>query len=221
MAFIESFGSLATAKGLSGNASRGGGYSAEMTFQDYDAMARSLNKLDKELLKEIRKQYREIASGPQKAVKKSIPSGPPIRGMRKAVIPGRLTWGTVKPARSVLVKATRPKKLSDKKAVPIVQLVVGSPATIMADMSGRGKSTGAKQVTPVYAYSRSKSGYRVHRINGQGQAMVDALGGKGSASRYVYPAVEDSMDEVRFELEDVIASANLKVQRELDRVDGA
>jgi hypothetical protein len=222
MSFIESFGELATARARSGFNARGGGYSAELTLQDYDAMARELNKLDNELLREINKQYKQIAKGPQSEIKKAIPRAAPLRGMRKAVIPGRTTWGNVKPARSVLIRARRPKKLDARIAVPIVQLVVQSPATIIADMAGRGNSTGAQKVTPIYPYSRALSGYRSHRINGQGQAMINELDGwKSGASRMVYPAVEDSMDEVRSEMEDVISSAIVKVQKELDRKDGA
>ena len=222
MSFIDSFGELDTARAQSSFAARGGGYSAELTVQDYDAMARELNKIDKEILREINKQYKEIAKEPQRAIKKAIPRSAPLRGMRQRVIPGRTTWGNIKPAKSVLIRARRPKKLDERVGVPIVQLVVQSPGTIIADMAGRGNSTGAAKVTPIYPYSRALSGFRTHTINGQGQAMVNALDSfKGGASRMVYPAVEDSMDDVRQEMESVVDEALLRVQRELDRKHGA
>lgn len=222
MSFIESFGEIATGRAQAAFGAKGGSYSAELTLDDYDAMARELNKLSPELLREMNRQYKDIAKGPQSEIKKAIPRSAPLRGMRQRVVPGRTTWGNIKPARSVLIRAKRPKKLDERVAVPIVQLVVQSPGTIIADMAGRGNSTGANAVTPVYAYSRSRSGYRTHRINGQGQAMINALDAwKAGASRMVYPAVENSLDEVRSEMEGIIADAVVKVQRELDRKNGA
>lgn len=222
MSFVDNFGAIATSRAQSTFAARGEAYSAELTLQDYQAMARELNKLGPELLKEMRRQYKEIAKGPQRAIKAAIPRRPPLSGMRKAVIPGRTTWGTVKPAKSVLVRAPRVKRADLRTAVPIVQLVVQSPGTVIADMAGRGNTTGASKVTPIYPYSRALSGFRSHAINGQGQAMINALDGfKSGASRMVYPAVEDSMGEVVAEIQEVITDAVVTVQRELDRKHGA
>jgi hypothetical protein len=85
----------------------------------------------------------------------------------------------------------------------------------IADMAGRGTGRGRrpKSETRVYPY---KGGSRSHKLNGQGQKMIENLGGK--ASRYVFPAVESMMPEIEVKVLKSIEVAAAEINRKLDRI---
>lgn len=94
-------------------------------------------------------------------------------------------------------------------------------ATILADMAGKSnRVTGKTKITKRYAYSRAKSGFRTHRINGQGENMIRALNAKANASRFVWPGAEKSLPAVREEFQTVVDDVVLRVNAELERKNG-
>jgi len=79
---------------------------------DYNGLIRELRKVDPETLKWLRKENKRIGRIVQQKVRGSIPNKPPLSGMIPKIatgVPGRLTWGTGKPARSVLIQTPRKK----------------------------------------------------------------------------------------------------------------
>lgn len=180
---------------------------------DYNGLIRELRKVDPETLKWLRKENKQVARKVQQKVRGSIPNKPPLSGMKPKIttgIPGRLTWGTEKPARSVLIQT--PRKTSNGKYRSIVRLAVMSPATVLADMAGRtGKYTGNKSRTRVYPYKRSPTGQRWHTLSpGMGENFVKNLNMRskeGRASRYVWPAAERALPEAIATAEKIVNHA--------------
>ncbi len=207
-----------------GFSSRGvaSGERAYLMITDYRELIRELNKVEKEMTKQLKNRFKEIARPVRDEIKREIPTRAPLSGMRKAVIPGRVTWGTGKPARSAIIRQPRTRRKGQH--VPISQIMVGSPATIIADMAGKSnKETAKRNRTAPYKYSKSPSGFRTHRITAKGSRLFiknldDALGGR--ASRMVYPAAERKLDEARAEMQDALDYAATIVNNELRNVNG-
>jgi len=196
---------------------------AYLEITDYRQLIRELGKVEKEMVTQLKRRFREIAEPVRDEIKREISTRPPLSGMRKAVIPGRTTWGTGKPARSALIRLPRGKPRG--RNVPISQIMVGSPATIIADMAGKSnKQTAKRKFTRPYKYSLSPTGMRDHRINPAGSRkfinnLDSRLGGK--ASRMVYPAAERKLDDARDEMQEAINYASRIVNRELRDISGS
>lgn len=185
-------------------------YRAEIIISDYKRIVRELNKIEPQLMRDIRAQFREIAAPVRHEVRKGIPTQPPLSGMRRKLSPVGLTWNTRRRAKTVNVRLKNPKRGVDKNAA-IVQLVVPAAATIMADMAGRGNArrTG-KTDWYVYPLARaitenSRPGERRHTVTTQGDKFIQALG--GSPSRYVYPSAEKAMPEAQNKFGEVLQKA--------------
>ena len=211
-----------------------------MYITDYEELIRELNRIQPELVKQLRKDYRQIAKPVQAAVKSAIPEDPPTSGVHKkkpqrttsgfrpVAIPGRLSWGAnsqnkMRKARSVGIqtfsgmRARRNMKYNRMTAGAIARLKVDSAATVVADLAGSSKKyVNSKSVTREYNYSRSATGKRIHRIQGQGQSMIEALNRKNNSStrsRFVYPAAEKSIPSI-------LPKMNSSLQRAYDIVNG-
>lgn len=180
---------------------------------------RELQKRLKSIDPKLRTQLLRDAKAPAQAivskVKPAINSVTPLSGMTR----GRLNWNSSIDAKG---KAHRPddvkiqfrtRSTGRSNTTTLVRVKVGSPAVVMADMAGRSnnyldagyKGTG---VTREYPY---KGGSRRHRVNGQGRKMIEKLG--GSASRYVWPAAEQSIPAVKAQIEQVLARAYQTMNR--------
>jgi hypothetical protein len=204
------------------SASRARAEGAVIEITDWRMLLRELGKVDKEMEKQLKRRFREIGGVVRDGIREKIDTRPPLSGMRKAVVPGRVTWGTGKPARSALVRMPRTRRKGQN--VPVAQIMVGSPATIIADMAGKSnRETAKRKITQDYKYSRSSTGLRRHRINPLGSrkfinSLNDALGGK--SSRMVYPGAESKLDAARSEMQEAINYASAIVNRELRDVSG-
>lgn len=200
-------------------------YQATVVISDYKRLIRELNKIEPELTKELRSKFREIGQIPRQAVRESIPSSAPITGMNRILSPVGKTWNTRRRANTVQLKLDSPKRATGplERNAGILKLVVSSPATIIADMAGRGrmKSSIRGKRTEWYVYPRStttsdnyRPGMRRHMVTTQGYAMVRALASK--PSRYAYPAVEDVMPETADKIYDVLGEFEYIVERNIN-----
>lgn len=185
------------------------GARSAVSFSDVNYMIKVLGTIDKNHVKALRKDAKEIAKPVQKAVRRGIPSSPPISGMLPKVIPGRLTWGTDKPANSVTLQT--PRLVKKRKYNSIVRVRANSAALSIADMAGRsGRSIGKYAETRDYRYSRSKTGMRKHRINPRGSRrfIMSLNAGRGvkkrSASRFVWPSGEQALPEAQSKMVSVL-----------------
>lgn len=201
-----------------------GDYKTDFIISDYKRLVRELNKLEPELVKEMRKDIRDVAEIVRSGVRAAIPSRAPIRGMVRKLSPVGKTWNTTNRARTVKIVVRSPKR-DARKNQAIVQLVINSPATIIADMAARAGGNDGK-MTDWYVYPRSETtsenyrpGERRHKINGQGVGLLKALEGhvgSGDPSRMVYPGAEKKLDAAAAKLAEVIGEAAEKAERKLD-----
>lgn len=172
----------------------------EIQITDWRFLIRETRKIEPALVEKFKKNAKRIGRPVEKAVQQGIPKRAPIRGMQPKVIPGRMTWGAVLPARATELKVdTRMRK----RGKSIVSVWVNSPATAMADVANKvGDRSG--RLTREYDYSRSPTGKRRHRINGQGSGMVVALNKAGlkksDPSRMVWPSAEKAIPAVNIEM---------------------
>ena len=140
-----------------------------------------------------------------------------MRGFKKAVVPGRLTWGTGKPATSAII--SMPRITSRKQYLPISKITVGSPATVIADMAGKSnRKTASEPRTRIYPYSRSKKGERSHKITRVGsrkfiQNLDQTIGNR--ASRIVEPSAQEALPEARLEMSRTLDYMITDVNRQL------
>lgn len=224
---------LALTKVSSGMTGATSGVRLEIT--NYNDIVKTLLKIDKVYLRELRKDFKRIGKPVQESIKKAIPSRnqPPLSGMKQVHF-GRLAWGTTygagggrpKPAKSVLIQtpSTRSKKARKAGEMSILRLQVGSPATVLFDMAGRRNNTKARRgMTPEYDYMYTIGGQKVpgkrkHRVvpynfaNGLSKSKGRL---QFTASRIVWPAAEKALPQARQRMAEAIRSANNKINAEL------
>jgi hypothetical protein len=199
---------------------------------DYKLVIRELNKIDKNLAVQLKKEYRRIAGTAQKAVKQelgTIGRQGPSRGMRHG---GRTGWGTnygstsgpisgVKryPFNSVLIEAfNRPKK----GQTGIARLRVRSAGTVLTDLAKNFRGTrltrsynirlfGGPEITRKHTTSWTSVAYFIRNL---GPITKPSKKGK---SRNVYPGFDKSYPQVRKEAELAIEKAVRIVKANIDR----
>jgi len=135
-----------------------------------------LNSIDKEIVKQARRDLRSGAQPVANAVKANIPTEAPLSGM---VHNGRTAW---RPAGFKVRVKTNFTKRAEQRGYSLVSIVAGerivaqgAASFSIADMSGRK------------ARGKTRSG----------QAMIRGLNAKGKASRYVYPAAEREIPYIK------------------------
>ena len=182
-----------------------------ISSNDVRALNRGLREIEPGLVREMRKEIRQIAKPVNDQIKRNIPSEPPMGGMGSPAInrrlgyisqnSGRLVWGFGKKANNTTVSAAL--KASGRSLTgPLARIILNSPATSMADMAGRANKS--RSISREYSY-RLRDGSvikRRHRVTTQGKQMIANLQGK--ASRFAYPALENKLDAVIREIDKVL-----------------
>ena len=148
-------------------------------------------------------------------IKSAIGRVTPNSGM---VLPGaRLNWnnaidGKGRSHRAQEVKAEFRTSSSGRSNVStLVRVRVANPAVMLADMGGRsGRYINAGYKGSGYTREYSWKGTkRKHRVNGQFTAVANKIG--GSASRFVWPAAESSIPNVRNTIENILRNAYTRI----------
>lgn len=196
-----------------------------LTFTEYQSLIRTMRQINPELVRNLRKRYRQIARPVVSGIKNNIPSTPPLRrGMITKV--GRLSWSrTMNQSKDVKSVVIRERRKAPRTSIPIVGIVqaraVAAPLALV-DMAGRsGAHVNARSVTREYDYTYHKAngqtyiGKRKHSINGQGRIMIAKLGSK--ASRYVYPGAERALPEAKIQMEAAVNDAVQQINQMLRR----
>ena len=211
---------------------------------DYKLVIRELNKIDKTLSLQLKKDYRKIAATAQSSVKKEIQTvgknGPFAGSVRKStgkaangmLHGGRTGWGTNYgsaggplgdkkryPYDSVLIEAyTRAKK----GQTGIARLRVRSAATVLTDLARSFGGTRKTRVYPIRLFGGPVI-MRSHTTTWKGVAyFIRGLGAiskpsiKGK-SRNVYPGFDKAYPSIQRETELVIEKAVRIVKANIDR----
>ena len=204
----------------------------QVSATDYKLVINQLNKIDRNLATELKKEYRKIAGTAQKSVKNELNGlgrPGPSRGMRHG---GRTGWGTnygstsgpisgVKryPFDSVLIEAfTRAKK----GQTGIARLRVRSAGTVLTDLARNFRGVrktraynirlfGGPEITRKHTTSWTSVAYFIRNL---GPITKPSLKGK---SRNVYPGFDKAYPEVRREVVLAIEKTVRIVKENIDR----
>jgi hypothetical protein len=195
-------------------------------------MNRALREIEPGLLNEMRGKIRDIAKPIEKKVKQNIPKTPPMSGMgavvfykktgRYAINEGRLRWDGqgINPPVGKMKKKYAPNSTSISQAIkpggrslttPLAKIIIQSAAVSMADMAGRVNKGRPISREYVIRLRNGELQKRRHRVTTQGQQFVDNLAGR--ASRYGWPALEDSLSQIERDIEKVIEEYYRKANR--------
>lgn len=183
----------------------------ELSSDDIRAMNKRLREIEPGLLKEMRKEIRQIAKPINDDIKRNIPSVAPMGGMASPAINrrlgyvsennGRLSWSAGKKPNSTSI-LNRIKASGKSLTTALLSIRMNSAAASMSDMAGRVNKSRA--ISREYNY-RQRDGSivrRRHRVTTQGDQMIQNLGKK--ASRYGWPALENRLDKVVSEIDKVL-----------------
>lgn len=198
-----------------------------LTVNDYRYLISMMNKVEPGASSALRKESKDIARKVANSIKPAIPARRPLSGMQPKVEPGRLTWGTGKPARSALVKSKTPKA-KDRGWISLSSIWFGSAATVIASVAGSsGKYLAKYPRTRMYPYSGAGfNGQRDHKITRVGsQKFVQnlntrasgkiSMSPKGKQTRYIWWAAERAMPAAAKEIEKTISVYAAKFNAEL------
>lgn len=176
-----------------------------IVLTDYRALMQQIKTVEPTLRKQLADNMKDIMKPAQREIKAAIPTAAPLSGMVTRV--GRLAWNrtmnSTKPVKNALIQVNNKPTMRFQYS-SLAKIRVGAAPTVLADMAGRsGKFINARDETREYDYTYHFKngeilGKRKHKINGQGAKMIEKLG--RPASRYVYPAVEHVLPEIRAEL---------------------
>jgi hypothetical protein len=169
-----------------------------------------LNKYQKDVVKDLRKDIAEIASPMVTAIRSNIPNSAPIRGFSHN---GRTAW----PKRAIRIQIKLSTSRSARKQrTATAKLIITNAGVQIADMAGKANKIKTSGLTRAYAKGNT---IMRHRINGQGRFMIDALNstGRGRASRYIYPAVDKYQQRITMEIDKTIEESIINANRELQK----
>ena len=156
-----------------------------------------LMDVEPELLKQTRKDIRQIAKPVADAIEQYIPNQPPLRGMSHN---GRTAW---KPSNvQVTIKTSFSNKtFTREQAIASIHAggkkgTDGAAGLQIADMAGRrGKIRRSGKTRP---FTRNGASDITYRLNGQGAGLIDWLNSKWSrSSRFVWRAAEVQIPNIQ------------------------
>jgi len=165
---------------------------------------REMRKFEPEMLKDLRKNIRQITLPAVSAIKSNSPKVAPLSGMAGN---GRTAYTTPK----VNIRITPSAKSfgfgsTTSNLVSITATGSGNQVGFdIADMAGRGPGGGQYARTRPFIDPRTGATVR-RKINGQGKNLIEVLNqrSKKSPSRYVYGGLEDKLPAIRAEVAKVI-----------------
>jgi hypothetical protein len=149
-----------------------------------------LNGLDKEIVKQARKDLRTGAQPVANAVKANIPTESPLQGKSGSNSPtrgmihrGRTGWN---PSGVTAKVKTNFSKKAERRGNSLVSIVVG----------GKGKTASGAAAFQI----ADMAGRKARGKTASGRAMISKLNAQKKASRYVYPAAEREIPYVTDQL---------------------
>lgn len=180
-------------------------------------MVQVLQTLEPETYKTLRKNIRQITAPAVSSLKSTIPPVSPFAGRTKDGFSGhsgRTVW-TGATIGTNITPAQRSRALGSTTSNLVAISATGRNKAFgfnILDMAGRGSGRGRRPKTETRPYPY-KGGTRTHRLNGQGQGMIDALSAR--PSRFFYPAIERQLPAIRRQVEvaidEVARNMNAKI----------
>jgi hypothetical protein len=179
---------------------------ADVVYSNVRELHRRLDAIDPAIKKAMIKDAKLAAKPLQTGIRSAIPSISPLSGFENS---GRLGYGSGKPAKSVTI-SYRTGRSKRTAITSLLSVKVNSPAVALMDYAGRKPRGPVRNVTRPYAY---KGGTRTHRVNGQGEAMIDKLNMMRRASRFAWPAAERALPAVQAQVKGILERASQRISR--------
>jgi hypothetical protein len=179
-------------------------------IQGVQFVVKELRNLDKDLLRQMRREIITEIRPLYTQIKSNIPATRPLKGFDHN---GRTSWN--QPVR-VTGKVSYRSRAGRNN---LVSIRTSSAAVEMADMAGKRNNfdVGREGANRGFSAEYIKNGRRVrHRLNGQGRAMVEKLG--GTPSRYVWPAVQQFTPLITFKIKNIVFDYASKVNVRLSEI---
>lgn len=178
---------------------------------------REMRRIEPEMLKDMRKNIRQIAQPAISQIRSNSPKVGPLSGMRKN---GRTSYTVPK----VTLRVTPSAKSYGFGATTsnlVAITATGSGRNVgfdIADIAGRGPGGGQYSRTRPFVDPRTGQTVR-RKINGQGKNLIEVLNqrSKNPPSRYVYGAIEDKLPAIRREIANVIGRTMDDFSRRLNK----
>jgi len=192
----------------------------DININDVRGIIRALNNIEKGLRAELMREAKAPAKRlDQTVIKPAIRRIQPLSGFKRGN--GRLSWDHTANAKGghVAIDKTQVQfRTSGSKTSTTTSLVsvkVLNPAVIITDIAGRsGRAVGKGYKGTGFTRPYQRNGKTIrHRINGQGRAMIQRLG--GHASRYLWPAVMTMQPVVAAEIQQIVDKYERIAQRGL------
>jgi hypothetical protein len=186
--------------------------SGGLSVQDVRELQKRLKSIDPKLRTQLIRDAKQAGKPLESAIKGNLASFTPLSGMRTN---GRMGMDRVTPFSATTI-SFRARSSRNAKETSLVSIRTKSPLAAVVDMagkSGRFIDKGSRQA-PGYSRSYQRNGKTIrHKLNGQGAAMIRALGKQ--PSRLVWPAVGNALPAVENAINQVLVSAFAKINRGL------
>ena len=177
---------------------------------DLRKLQRVLKDIDPELRKQLLRDAKAVGKEAESIVKPALPTTSPLSFKRPSQ--GAYGWNTqerrgkrIAPNKTEVRFRTATGGNTAGGTTSLVSLRVVAPMTVIADIAGRSGSwvgKGNKGSGYSRPYTDKYGNIRTHKLNGQGQALIEGLGGRGS--RYAWPAIESSKARLEASVRDVV-----------------
>jgi hypothetical protein len=180
----------------------------DILVSDVRLLQKRLREIDPELRKQLVRDAKGVGKKAQSIIKPAIPPTAPLSGMMKSR--GSFGWNTQSykgkpiPANTTQVRF-RTSSSGGARVTSLVSVRVPAPMTVIADLAGRSGTyvnKGYKETGYSRPYTDRWGNLRRHRLNGQGQAMIDGLGGRGS--RFLWPSIVRQRPALDKEVQQII-----------------
>lgn len=162
-----------------------------------------MRQFEPEMLKDMRKNIRQIVNPAVSAIKATSPKVAPMSGMAGN---GRTAYTTPK-VTARITPGQRSYGFGSTTSNLVAITATGQGKQVgfdIADMAGRANNDGKYTRTREFIDPRNGDIVR-RRINGQGTNMIRVLNARyGPASRFVYKNLEDKLPAIREEVAKVI-----------------
>jgi len=177
---------------------------------DLRNLQRVLKQIDPELRKQLLRDAKAVGKEAESIVKPKLPVDSPLGNKRPSQ--GAYGWNTqeskgkrVAPNKTQVRFRTATGGNTAGATTSLVSVRVVAPMTVIADIAGRsGAWVGKGNKGSGYSrpYRDRYGNIRIHKLNGQGQALIAGLGGRGS--RYAWPAFESNQARLSNSVQDVV-----------------
>lgn len=172
-----------------------------------------MRQFEPEMLKDLRKNIRQIAQPGVTAIKSGSPTVAPLSGMVHA---GRTAYS--RPKVTVQVTPGKSSRFGSDTSNLVAIKAQGSGNVYgfeISDMAGRANNAGKYPRSRQY----TKNGRpQRHRLNGQGEAFIRNLNFRYSgASRFVYKNLENKLPQIRQQVAIVLNSTIADFNRKLNQ----